>query len=446
MAKTLHRNLVAIGTQWGDEGKGRIIDLLAKRAEVVVRFQGGPNAGHTLVVGDEKLVLHIVPSGILHPHTVCIIGNGVVVDPVILLGEIEMLRKGGHLQGYGRLWISDRAQVILPQARALEEALEIALGKEAVGTTRKGIGQTYALKALRLGFTMGEMLLAYTDPSAFTAMLELRLGLVNKMVRGLGGKEVPFHQVFELCHKSAEQLNPMVVNLPALARRNGRIQSAIRDGLVLFEGAQGTLLDIDHGTYPMVTSSNTIAPAAQVGAAGLWKGQNAHDRLGIVKAYTTRVGNGPFPTKIPADDPRGARLQKVGGEVGATTGRDRDCGWLDVPALLYAKQLNRLGMLAVTKLDVLSGLKTILVCTAYRLDGKVIDEYPSTAAELARVEPVYQEFPGWNEDITGCRRFEDLPENAQKYLHFIGLKLRLPIEFVSVGPERDQIIMSNRWK
>ncbi|MFH1426463.1 MAG: adenylosuccinate synthase [Candidatus Kerfeldbacteria bacterium] len=437
---TKDRNTVLVGCQWGDEGKGRIVDLLACRANLVVRFQGGPNAGHTLVVDGKKLILHIVPSGILHPHVTCVIGNGVVIDPEILLGEINMLKQGGHVKdGDDRLLISDRAHLILSPNKAMEVALEHRKGKHAVGTTSKAIGTTYALRDLRLGITVAELMLALTDANWFYAHLKRNAGLINAMCWGMQvvEMETDIDILFEKCAGWAEALRPHVVNLQA-QWAEPEYRAALRDGKVLFEGAQGTLLDIMHGTYPMVTSSNTVAASAELGAGG-WAG-NDYIRLGVVKAYTTRVGNGPFPTKFPAGDPRAEEYQKKGGEVGATTGRNRDCGRLDIPALRYAASLNGLDEIAITKLDVLSGMGRIEVCTGYALDGRPIHHYPSTTHELERVEPVYESLPGWNDDITGCREYSELPTAAQNYVEFIEDMLRVKARWISVGPERAQII------
>jgi adenylosuccinate synthase len=405
-------NLVLIGCHWGDEGKGRFVDLLTSRADLVVRFQGGPNAGHTLVVDGEELILHLVPSGILHEHVTCVIGNGVVVDPHLLLGELEELRAGGHEVGPERLRVSDRAIAILPYHRTRDGASEAKRGNRKIGTTGRGIGPAYEDKAGRRAVRMGDLL----APDRLADVL------------GDAGEL----QVLDQALQWGRQLAPFITDTVGLIH-----ERMAAGGAVLFEGAQGTMLDLDHGTYPYVTSSNTVAGGACSGAG---VGPTAIDGvLGIVKAYTTRVGEGPFPTEL--FDDVAETLAKRGGEVGATTGRARRCGWLDAVILRRAVQLNGITGLAVTKMDVLSGLDTLRVATAYELDSERIGAPPAGAADLARCTPVYEELAGWSEDIGGVRRFEDLPANAQAYLERLEELAGVPVQLVSVGPQRERVIV-----
>jgi adenylosuccinate synthase len=410
-------NVILTGCHWGDEGKGRFVDLLTQRAQVVTRFQGGANAGHTLVVGDEELVLHLVPSGILHPHVTCIIGNGVVVDPEALLAEIRFLEERGIDVGPRRLLVSDRATAILPYHRARDSQREAALGAAKIGTTGRGIGPAYEDKVVRRAVRMGDL----ADETT------LRTRLV--------GPDLSGHSVDDLVRQAlewGEQLAPHVTDtVEVLGQRMAAGDS------ILFEGAQGAMLDVDHGTYPFVTSSNTIAGGACCGAG---VGPTAIDAvLGVVKAYTTRVGEGPFPTEEQSDEM--ALLSTRGGEVGATTGRARRCGWFDAVLLRRAALLNGLTGLAVTKMDVLTGIDPIRIATGYRLDGREITAPPSSSEALARCEPIYEEVPGWTEDVTGVRAYGDLPETARSYLERIEILVGVPVQLVSVGPERGQVIV-----
>ncbi len=419
--------LVAVGAQWGDEGKGKIVDWLAPRADLVVRFQGGNNAGHTLVVDGEQTVLHVVPSGVLHADTINLIGPGVVVNPEVLLHELEALAQRGILRDPSRVRVSGRAHVILEWHIALDLAREQARRGEKIGTTGRGIGPTYEDKVARRGIRIADLL----DADSLRPALARAARERNRELEYYGRPPIDVDVVFESARSFGRKLEPYVDHTGRILVR------ALRDGKnVLFEGAQGTFLDIDHGTYPFVTSSNCVAGAACTGA-GI--GPTAIDRvLGISKAYTTRVGGGPFPTE--ESGAAGERLRERGSEFGATTGRPRRCGWLDVVMLREAATVNGLTGLALNKLDILSGLAQIPVATAYRIDGKKTDEMPMTLAELARAEPVYEALPGWDEDVTGARRDTDLPAAARRYVEQIERWVGVPVELLSVGPGRDQTV------
>jgi len=420
--------LVAVGAQWGDEGKGKIVDWLALSADLVVRFQGGNNAGHTLIVDGRKTVLHLVPSGILQPCTVNLIGPGVVVDPRMLVQELDEIQASGVLRDPSRVRVSGRAHVILDWHIALDKARDEARREGAIGTTGRGIGPAYEDKVARRGIRVADLL----DPAGLRKAID-RLA-----------KEKNFELV-ELHRWPAVDPDALTDELLALGRRlepfvdhTGRIlDRALRESKrVLFEGAQGTFLDIDHGTYPYVTSSNCVAGAVCTGAG---VGPTKIDIvLGITKAYTTRVGGGPFPTE---DEGAGGRwLGEKGMEFGATTGRRRRCGWLDLVVLREAAIVNGFTMLAMNKLDILSGLEEIPVATAWRIDGKLTHEFPMTLDEVARAEPVYEVQPGWREDITGVREYERLPADARRYVERIEALVGVPIDVISVGPDRDQTI------
>jgi adenylosuccinate synthase len=413
--------LVAVGAQWGDEGKGKLVDWLAPKAQLVVRFHGGNNAGHTLVVEGEQTVLHVVPAGVLDPGTVNLIGPGVVVDPGVLLGEIEALRARGVLRDPSRVRVSGRAHLILDWHTALDRAREEAARDRAIGTTGRGIGPAYEDKVARRGIRVADLL----DPA----------GLRDAILRVAKQKNFELVEYYEeLLRKALEwgrQLEPYVDHTDRTLER------ALRDGKnVLFEGAQGTFLDVDHGTYPYVTSSNCVAGAA---CAGAGIGPTRIDRvLGITKAYTTRVGGGPFPTEETGSF--GERLRAAGAEFGATTGRPRRCGWLDAVMLREAATVNGFTQLAINKLDVLSGIGELRIATAYRVDGKLTHEFPMTLREIERSEPVYESHSGWAEDITGCRRYEDLPATARRYVERVEALAGVPVELISVGPGRDETI------
>jgi adenylosuccinate synthase len=392
-------NIVIVGTQWGDEGKGKIVDLLAEFADMVVRFQGGNNAGHTMVVAGEQFISHLVPSGILQNKT-CIIGNGVVVDPAVLIGELDKLSNRGVDVGPDKLKISEKAHVIMPYHQQLDHAREKMKGDKKIGTTGRGIGPCYEDKASRRGIRFTELI----DPEVFTEMVTSVLKEKNFCLEQFFATEALDPQsMIDQYQDYAERLAPHVANISVV------IYSAIKQGKqVLFEGAQGTHLDIDHGTYPFVTSSNTVAGNACCGA-GIGP-KEITDIIGIVKAYTTRVGRGPFPTEL--FDEIGDKIQKKGAEFGATTGRRRRCGWLDIVLLRNSIRLNSLTGLVITKLDVLDGLPSLEICTGYEYDGQIINDFPANLKVLDACKPVYETLPGWTEDITQFRRFVVLPKNA----------------------------------
>ncbi len=419
---------VVIGLQWGDEGKGKIVDLLSANADVVVRFQGGNNAGHTLVVGGEQTVLHLVPSGALHPGTVCAIGNGVVIDPVVLVGELDELAAQGLVLGAERLLISREAHLILPYHKAIDLARERLRGKGKIGTTGRGIGPAHEDKVGRTGLRMIDL----CDENGFRQRLHQSFTEKNRYLRAVLGE-------------GSDDFEPLIEELLACGRRLAPhvcdVSTYLHDTLtagrrVLFEGAQGVMLDVDFGIYPFVTSSNTGTGAAATGAGVAPKLLNTV--IGISKAYTTRVGSGPFPTEL--HDEMGDRLRTDGAEFGATTGRPRRCGWFDAQVVRKSVRLCGVDFLALTKLDVLSGLERIPVCVGYRIDGREVEGMPVTVGEFDRVEPILEECEGWSEDITGARRLEDLPPQARAYITRIEELVGVPVGIVSVGPGRDQTI------
>jgi adenylosuccinate synthase len=422
-------NVVVVGTQWGDEGKGKLVDLLSEQAQMVVRYQGGNNAGHTLVVGGEKFIFHLIPSGILHPGTICCIGNGVVLDPEVFLGEIERLQSRGVKVGPENLRVSERTQVIMPYHQRLDLARERAKGEGKIGTTGRGIGPCYEDKVARRGIRVADLV----DPQLLTAKLKETLPEKNFLLeKFLGDKPFTFEEIFEPYQKLGQRLKPLMANVSVLLQQAGR-----NGHNILFEGAQGTHLDIDHGTYPFVTSSNPVAGGAATGT-GIGPGA-LHRVLGIVKAYTTRVGSGPFPTECL--DKIGDHMVEVGAEFGSTTGRRRRCGWLDLVVLKEAVRLNGLTGLAITKLDVLSALDPVRICVAYEVDGARREVMPPTLAELERCKPVFEDLPGWSEDLRGVRRLEDLPANTRNYLKRLEELAGVPIQLVSVGPDREETIL-----
>ena len=422
-------NVIVVGTQWGDEGKGKVVDLLSESADYIVRFQGGNNAGHTLVVEDEKFILHLIPSGILHPNKTCCIGNGVVVDPGVLLGEIENLSSHQVQVSPDNLVISGQAHVIMTYHQAVDNARELHKGKSKIGTTGRGIGPCYEDKASRAGIRFNELI----NPKMFTEKLKANLEEKNfYLEKFLGAKPLDYNQIADQYLAYGEQLRPYAGNVSELLDR-GRRQGKN----ILFEGAQGTHLDIDHGTYPFVTSSNVVAGGACSGA-GI--GPTRIDTvIGICKAYTTRVGGGPFPTEL--EDEVGKHLQKVGAEFGSTTGRPRRCGWLDMVVLKNAARLNGLTSLTITKLDVLSGLEQIRIATSYVHGTSSMENFPNECFTLESCKPSYMDFAGWSEDITSARTFSDLPANTQSYLRAIEELAEIPLSIVSVGPGREQTIM-----
>jgi adenylosuccinate synthase len=422
------KNVVVIGTQWGDEGKGKIVDLLTDRAQGVVRFQGGHNAGHTLVVGGVKTVLHLIPSGILRDSVICYIGNGVVLSPEALLEEMDMLAAHG-VDVASRLLISEAAPLILAHHIALDQARESAKGAGKIGTTGRGIGPAYEDKVARRAIRVQDLF----HRERFAAKLGEVLDYHNFVLKHYFRAEpVSFARTLDEAMVMAERIKPMVADVPRAlydANRNGHN--------LLFEGAQGTLLDIDHGTYPFVTSSNCTAGGA---ATGTGMGPSAmHYVLGITKAYTTRVGSGPFPTEL--FDDVGKYLGEKGHEFGATTGRARRCGWFDAAALKRAIQINGISGLCVTKLDVLDGLETLRICVGYRVGGETCDILPVGAEMLADCEPIYEELPGWQESTVGAQSLEALPANARAYLARMEALCGVPADIVSTGPDREETIV-----
>jgi adenylosuccinate synthase len=424
------QNIVVVGAQWGDEGKGKIVDMLASRAALVVRFQGGNNAGHTLVVGEDKVILHLIPSGVLHPGTICAIGNGVVLDPVVFLEEVDALASRGVDSSAQRIRISRRTHLILEYHKLLDAAREQSLSKESrIGTTGRGIGPCYEDKAARVGVRAGDL----ADMELVRAKVERAVKEKNALLAGLYGQAaVDPASITAGLAEIASRIVPYLDDVAGLAQ-----DTAARGGRVLYEGAQGVQLDIDHGTYPFVTSSNTVAGNAAAGA-GANPGM-LHRVVGIVKAYTTRVGGGPFITEL--DDEVGDFLQSKGQEFGATTGRRRRCGWLDLVILRDAVRLCGLTDIAMTKLDVLTGLDEIKVCTAYERDGRKLLVPPQDQNGLSDVQPIYETFPGWKEDIGSAKTFEDLPQNARAYVEGLERALSTPVSIVSVGPDREQTIL-----
>jgi adenylosuccinate synthase len=421
-------NVVVIGTQWGDEGKGKIVDWLTDRADAVVRFQGGHNAGHTLVIGTRKTILRLIPSGILRPAVACYIGNGVVLSPQALLTEIDELQQAGVEVG-GRLTISGNCALILDYHVALDRAREAHRGNDPIGTTGRGIGPAYEDKIARRAVRTQDLF----DERRFAERVREALEYHNfVLTRYLNAESVDAEQVIDSTLKLGVRIRPMVADV------SYRLDQAIKNGQrLLFEGAQGSLLDVDHGTYPYVTSSNTVAAAAAVGA-GVGP-QQLNYVLGITKAYTTRVGSGPFPTELTEDI--GEHLRQRGQEFGSVTGRPRRCGWFDAAALRRAVQLNGASGLCVTKLDVLDGLPTVRLCTGYRYEGRAVDILPFGADAVARCEPVYQDFAGWSQSTHGVRAWSDLPVGARSYLNRLSELAEVPIDLISTGPERDQTIV-----
>jgi adenylosuccinate synthase len=420
--------LVVLGAQWGDEGKGKITDYLAHKAEVVVRYQGGNNAGHTVEVEDKKYKLHLIPSGIIQEGKPCIIGNGVVVDPAALVQELEYLKDEGV--DVSDLRISERAHLIMPYHRILDELSEERLGEKKIGTTKKGIGPCYMDKVSRVGIRVCDLY----HPDAFRDQLQTILADKNEILEKVYNSEsLDFEMMYNSYLEYAEYMKPYVCNAIAL------LHDMIRDGKkVLFEGAQGTFLDIDYGTYPFVTSSHPITGGVTTGSGASYR--DITEALGVVKAYTTRVGEGPFPTEL--IDETGEYLRQKGFEFGTTTGRARRCGWYDGVMLRYSAQINGLTGLAITKIDTLAGLDKVKMCVAYkRPDGTVTQEFPANLAELATYEPVYEEFEGWSDDIANARSYEELPETARVYLERIAEISGVKIDIVSVGPKRSETII-----
>jgi adenylosuccinate synthase len=418
-------NTILVGAQWGDEGKGKIIDFLTDEADIVVRSQGGNNAGHTIVIGGEKYVLHLIPSGILRRSKTCVIGNGVVLDPVSLVGEIDGLLARGVKIGKNLL-ISDAAHLVLPYHRSLDELREVQKGSKKIGTTKRGIGPAYADKASRTGLRMSDLM----RPDVFTAKLTQRIKENNAILKSHGLAPLNGKKILQDYLAAGEKLRPFVTNTVIFLHRALELKQNM-----LFEGAQGTFLDIDHGTYPFVTSSNTTAGGASTGS-----GVPPHridSVLGVMKAYTTRVGEGPFATE---DEGLSDRLHAMGREYGATTGRARRCGWFDAVSTRYSTMVNGIDKIAITNLDGLDGVETIRICVAYRLDGKVIDFPPTDSDDLSRCEPVYVEMPGWLKGTEKARKFSELPPKARAYVKKISELTGAKLSIVSIGPGRAQTI------
>ena len=428
------KNVVVIGTQWGDEGKGKIVDWLTDHSQGVVRFQGGHNAGHTLVVNGKKTVLHLIPSGILRDHVMCYIGNGVVVSPEALLKEMDNLTAAG-VDVYNRLRISEACPLILPYHVAIDQAREIAKGAAKIGTTGRGIGPAYEDKVARRAIRLQDLF----HRERLAAKLGEVLDYHNFVLKNyFNAPVVDFQKTLDDMLALAGRIKPLVMDVPrALYEANKAGQN------LLFEGAQGALLDIDHGTYPFVTSSNCISGAACAGA-GVGP-QMLHYVLGITKAYTTRVGSGPFPTELydalTKQDPAGKHMAEKGHEFGSTTGRARRCGWFDAAALKRSIQINGVSGLCVTKLDVLDGVAELRLCVGYRIDGKTVDILPVGADALTGCEPVYEDMPGWSGSTVGVKRYEDLPLEARNYLKRMAEICEVPVDMVSTGPERDETIV-----
>jgi adenylosuccinate synthase len=436
MAKTI----VVIGAQWGDEGKGKIVDLLAERFDIVVRYQGGHNAGHSVQVGDRSFVLHLLPSGIVHAGKTCVLGNGMVIDPKAFFEEAERLMAQGIEVSPARVKISSRAHLILPYHRALDHTSEERLGNEKVGTTLRGIGPAYEDKAGRRGIRTADALV----PDVLRSRIERNLEDANRIIMAYGGQELSADEIFEEMSRLTERLGPFIADTTHFLN-----VAATEGRSILLEGAQATLLDVDHGTYPFVTSSNTIAGGAIIGT-GL-----APNRLtgvlGIVRTYTTRVGEGPFPTEmLEGEAELGQLIRERGREYGASTGRPRRCGWFDAFATRYAAEINGFSSVALTKLDVLDALDEIKVCVGYKLDGQELESLPSVSQELRRIEPVYARLPGWKSSTVGTTEMSALPLEARRYVEFLSEQIGVEIGLVSTGPERLQtIVISNsalgRW-
>ena len=421
-------NVVVVGAQWGDEGKGKVVDIYTEFADDIVRYQGGNNAGHTLVVGDEKVVLHLIPSGILHEGKRCIIGNGVVLDPEVFIKEITKLKDSGRLKDDSCLLLSESLHIIMPYHKAVDIARETKSGDKKIGTTGRGIGPCYEDKIGRRGIRLMDLL----DREVFARKLKEALEEKNFLLEKLLGAEPCSYQaILDDYQKFADILRTYVADTSLILAKDLKAGKK-----VLFEGAQGTLLDVDHGTYPYVTSSSTCAGGTCTGSGV--SPRDIHEIIGISKAYVTRVGSGPFPTELL--DTTGEELRRIGGEFGATTGRPRRCGWFDAMVIRYAVRVNGLTGIALTKLDVLSEFDTIKVCTGYTCGGNTLESLPARLETFENCQPVYEELPGWKCDITAARSFEELPANARAYVKRLEELAGCPIVMVSVGPRRDQTI------
>lgn len=425
-------SIVVVGTQWGDEGKGKITDFLAEQADVIARFSGGNNAGHTVQFGGETYKLHLVPSGIFYKDKLAVIGNGVVVDPVALLKELDGLNERGI--STDNLRISNRAQVILPYHLAQDEYEERRRGDNKIGTTKKGIGPAYVDKAQRIGIRMADLL----EKETFERRLKENIEYKNAYFKGMFNETCPtFDEIFDEYYAAGQRLKDYVTDTAKILD-----DANVADEKVLFEGAQGVMLDIDHGTYPFVTSSNPVAGNVTVGTG---VGPTSVSKvIGVCKSYTSRVGDGPFPTELFDED--GHHIREVGREYGTTTGRPRRVGWFDSVVLRHSRRVSGITDLSINSIDVLTGLDTVKICTAYELDGEKITEYPANLDQLRRCKPIFEELPGWTEDITGCRSLDELPENARNYLERISELCGVHISIFSVGPDREQTnLLEQLW-
>ena len=425
-------SIVVVGTQWGDEGKGKITDFLAEQADVIARFSGGNNAGHTIQFGGETYKLHLVPSGIFYKDKLAVIGNGVVVDPVALLKELDGLNERGI--STDKLRISNRAQVILPYHLAQDEYEERRRGDNKIGTTKKGIGPAYVDKAQRIGIRMADLL----EKETFERRLKENIEYKNAYFKGMFNETCPtFDEIFDEYYAAGQRLKDYVTDTAKILD-----DANVADEKVLFEGAQGVMLDIDHGTYPFVTSSNPVAGNVTVGTG---VGPTSVSKvIGVCKSYTSRVGDGPFPTELFDED--GHHIREVGREYGTTTGRPRRVGWFDSVVLRHSRRVSGITDLSINSIDVLTGLDTVKICTAYELDGEKITEYPANLDQLRRCKPIFEELPGWTEDITGCRSLDELPENARNYLERISELCGVHISIFSVGPDREQTnLLEQLW-
>ena len=423
------KNIIVLGAQWGDEGKGKVVDIYSEFVDTIARSTGGNNAGHTLVVRGEKFIFHLIPSGILHPGKKCVIGNGVVVDPKVLLSEIDKLKSRDYLKDDSQLKVSELAHIILPYHIVLDRVREEKLGRKKIGTTARGIGPCYEDKVARIGVRACDLV----QPDTFAEKLAANLELKNFLLKSFYGAEgIDFRSTLEEFLSYGERIRPYLIDTSLFLN-----EEIHRGAKVLFEGAQGTLLDIDHGTYPFVTSSNTTA-------GGLCTGSGVAPTkisgvIGVAKAYITRVGGGPLPTELFDDE--GQMIRDRGDEYGATTGRPRRCGWFDAPVIRYAHRLNSLSGMALTKLDVLSGLPHVKVCVAYKIDGIRREDFPLTLSEIERALPVYERLEGWKEDLSNARELGDLPKAAQKYVRRLEELTGVEISLISVGADRNQTIM-----
>ena len=422
-------NVVVVGAQWGDEGKGKVVDIYTEHADDIVRYQGGNNAGHTLVVGSEKIVLHLIPSGVLHEGKRCIIGNGVVLDPEVFIKEITKLKESGRIKDDASLLLSESLHIIMPYHKRIDIAREANSGDKKIGTTGRGIGPCYEDKIGRRGIRLMDLL----NEEVFARKLKEFLVEKNFLLENLlGEKPCSFEEILAEYRGYAEVLKKYMADTALVLDKDLKAGKK-----VLFEGAQGTLLDVDHGTYPYVTSSSTCAGGACTGSGV--SPRDIHEIVGISKAYVTRVGSGPFPTELL--DATGEQLRQTGGEFGATTGRPRRCGWFDTMVVRYAVRVNGLTGIALTKLDVLSDFDKIKVCTGYTFQGKALETLPASLEIFENCQPVYEELPGWRSDITGAKSFDELPENARSYVRRLEELAGCPIVLVSVGPRRDQTII-----